>query len=924
MRTKNRVLTPLVLALPLLFAACSGDSPEKLLGSAKQHIAQKDTKAAVIQLKNVLQKEPSNAEARFLLGKVLLDSGDVVGAEVELNKALEQGRPADEVAPLLAQSMLAQNKLEPLIAKFGETKLASPAANAELRVQCAYAFAQLEKVAEAKATLAKAFESDPNNVSAQLLSIKLLMRSGDKIAVAKALDRLLAQSPNTAEAWQLKGDSLFGKSNGDEEAIAAYRHALQIDKQNLLSHVAVMWILLGNKDTPGAKAQLAELSAALPSHPQTKFFVGLMALEAGDVKTAQEQAQFLLKVAPDNVRTLQLAGAVEFRKGSFTQAENYLTKFIKTAPASMQGQSRLMLAQIYLRSGDPTKALTVLQPVLSADGHAPAAFALAAEAELQRGDSKAAQIHFEQAVKLNPKDSRSRTALALAQIAKGEDRGFDELRAISSSENEITADMALVTVYANRGQWAKALAAIELIEKKQPGLATAENLRGRLENSKGDRQAARAAFERALLKDPKFYPAAASLAVFDLADKKPELALKRFQSLLAADPRNIQAQLSVIEMKGRTGVADPELIAALSKLVADNPTELAPRLVLVRKQMDRGELKLALAAAQEGVAAIPDQAEMLAALAQAQLANGATNQAITTLNQWIAQQPNAALPYLKLAEVYVADKDWAAASQNTKRALAVNEQYLPAQRLQVGIDLANGKVDAARQMVKLVQKQRPKEAIGQELEGEVEEGQKNWGAAALAYRAGLAKVPTTELALKYHRVSLFEGKTTEAEAFAVSWMKKNPADGAFAFYLGDLALAQKKFETAEQFYRAVLQVQPENAAALNNVAWLLNRAKMPQALEFAEKAVRLQPKQPALLDTLAEIYASQAKYDLAIDTQKRALNLAPEAHQHRLNLAKYYLAAGKKSEAKSELKLLAELGSKFASQDEVKRMSAGL
>lgn len=347
-------------------------------------------------------------------------------------------------------------------------------------------------------------------------------------------------------------------------------------------------------------------------------------------------------------------------------------------------------------------------------------------------------------------------------------------------------------------------------------------------------------------------------------------------------------------------------------------------MVLVRKQMDRGETKLALIAAQEGVAALPDQAEMLAALAQAQQANGQTNQAITTLNQWIALQPNATGPLLKLAELYAADKDWGAASQNIKRALGLNEQFLPAQRLQIGVDLANGKLDAARQMAKTVQKQRPKEGVGHELEGEIDESQKNWNAAATAYRLGLSKVPSTELALKFHRVSLFDGKTADADAFAASWMKKNPGDSAFSFYLGDLALAQKKFDVAEQYYRAVLKAQPENAAALNNVAWLLNRARQPQALEFAEKAVRLQPKQPALLDTLAEIYATQAKYELAIDTQKRALSLAPEAHQHRLHLAKYYLAAGKKSDAKEELKRLSELGDKFPAQDEVKKMSAGL
>jgi len=922
MKTKNGVLTPLLLALPLLFAACTGDSPEKLLSSAKQHIAQKDPKGAVIQLKNALQKDANNAEARFLLGKLLLESGDFVGAEVELGKAQEQGWSGEELAPLLAQSMLAQNKLEPLISKFGEVKLASPSANAELQANIGYAFAQLGKTDEANKALAKALESDPKNITAQVLNIKMLMHQRSFEQVKVSLEKLLAQAPNSAEAWQLKGDYLLESSGAADEALVAYRQALKIDSRNVLSHVAVIWTLLGKKQAVEAKKQLEEMKLALPNHPQTKFFIGLMALDSGDLKTAQEQSQFLLKVAPDNLRTLQLAGVVEFRRGSFAQAENYLTKFIKGAPPSMQGQSRLMLAQIYLRGGEPAKAIAALQPLLEESAGVPAAYALAAEAELQRGETKTAEAYFEKAVKINPKDSRSRTALALAQVAKGDERGFDELRVISASENEITADMALVSVYAGKNQWEKALSAIDSIEKKQPNSPTADNLRGRIELGRGNRKLAVEAFEKALKKDPKFYPAVSSLANLDLADKKPELALKRFQSLLEVDPTSIPAQLSVNELKSRTGSGEAATIEALSQLVRKNPGELAPRLGLIRKQIDRQDLKAALAAAQDGANALPDQVEMLAVLAQVEQLNGLSSQVVATLNKWAALQPNSPLPYTKLAEHYLAEKDSAAAAQSLKRALAVNEQYLPAQRLSIGLDLANGRIEAARQMVKVVQKQHANDSTGQLLEGELEESRRDWAAAASAYRLAFAKTPTTEVAIKLHHALSLSDKSSDARVLAVNWLKKNPNDMAFTYYLGDTALAQKNYELAEEYYREVLKIQPNNAAAMNNVAWLLNRNKKPEALEYAQKAVQLQPKQAALQDTLAEIYASQGKYDQAITVQKQALELEPAAHLHRLHLAKFYLAAGKKAEAKAELQKLRELGDKFPAQDEVRELLA--
>jgi Flp pilus assembly protein TadD len=57
-------------------AGCGSDSG-KLMDSARDYIAKGDGPAAVIQLRNVLQKTPENGEARLLLGELLLRQGDV-------------------------------------------------------------------------------------------------------------------------------------------------------------------------------------------------------------------------------------------------------------------------------------------------------------------------------------------------------------------------------------------------------------------------------------------------------------------------------------------------------------------------------------------------------------------------------------------------------------------------------------------------------------------------------------------------------------------------------------------------------------------------------------------------------------------------------------------------------------------------------
>lgn len=73
-RHPSCVLTPLLLALFL--AGCGGPSETEYVSSARELVQKRDFKAATIQLKSAIQLNPQGAEARFLYGKLLLETGD--------------------------------------------------------------------------------------------------------------------------------------------------------------------------------------------------------------------------------------------------------------------------------------------------------------------------------------------------------------------------------------------------------------------------------------------------------------------------------------------------------------------------------------------------------------------------------------------------------------------------------------------------------------------------------------------------------------------------------------------------------------------------------------------------------------------------------------------------------------------------------
>ena len=101
-----------------------------------------------------------------------------------------------------------------------------------------------------------------------------------------------------------------------------------------------------------------------------------------------------------------------------------------------------------------------------------------------------------------------------------------------------------------------------------------------------------------------------------------------------------------------------------------------------------------------------------------------------------------------------------------------------------------------------------------------------------------------------HKTLLASQNNGEADKTANEWLKAHPKDVAFRLYLGESATIRKDYPSAAKYYRSALDLQPENARALNNLAWVLGQMKSPQAIEYAEKANKLAPNQPALRNCL--------------------------------------------------------------------------
>jgi len=916
-----RPFKPLLLATCLAaLVACSGSSDVELLASARGYLEKPDNTSAIIELRNLLQQNPEQREGRFLLGKTLLATGDAAGAEIQLQRALDAGHPENEVLPLLAKAMIALNKSLLLVQQYGSVALKDDLAAAEFQTQLALAHINNNALGKAEAAVDTALQRTTDYAPAALLQARLKAGRGDMPAALALVEQLLVRTPGNAAAWAFKGD-LVARANrtDDAPALAAYRKALELQPDLVTAHVAVLSLLIAKRDFDAVAKHHDGMKKVLPQHPETQYFEAVLALSKGDAKRVREITAGLLRGPQQDSRVLLLAGQAEIQLNAMTQAEALLGKAVLVAPNS--APPRRMLAQVYLQTGQADKALAMLKPLL--DGANPDAglLVLLARAQLMAGDAKSAEANFDRAAKLRPDDKRIHASAALSRLGKGQGvTALGELEAVAAADAGTTADLALISERLRRKEFDAALKAVNGLAGKQPLMALPDFLRGRIALERRDLPAARKSFEAALAKEPAFFQAVASLAALDIGEGKPAAARGRFEAVLQRDPANVNAHMALAQIAVRNGATKENVAKLIEGAIKANPAAPGPRAALVDLYATAGDNALALSTAQSAVVAVPESPDLLDRLGRVQQASGDINQALVTFKKMAVLEPTSALPHLRLADAQMANKNADAATASIRRALQAEPTSLAAQRAGIALELREKRPAQALSIARTVQSQRPEEALGYLLEGEIELGQKNHTQAIAALRKALAKPNSAEAAPRLHRALVEAKQNSEAQRMADSWVKSHPDDTAFALHLSALAAEQGNAALAESRYRAVLKRQPDNVLALNNLAFLLVKEKKPGAVALAEQAVKLAPGQPLLMDTLALSYAQENQLVKAVELQTRVVALAPDTHDYRLNLAKLQIQAGDNASARAELAKLVAKGKAYAGQDEVMRL----
>jgi putative PEP-CTERM system TPR-repeat lipoprotein len=909
-----------VLAAPafLLLVAVAGCGRQhdtaQLMEQARGYQAKGESKAAIIQLKNILQGDPGNGPARLLLASVYLDIGDMPSAEKELRRALALGMHPGQVQPLLGQVLLQQAQFDRVL---DEIK-ADPQQPA-LLVLRASALLGLNRPLEARAVLEDVLARHPSHGGALLGLARMAMLDSRPELATQLTDQALAVHPDDTDVLRMKAELLRVAGN-NTEALRLYRKVLQLRPQHVQTHIDLASLHIQMGKYSEARNELADARKLAPNSLLLLYTQSLLNFREGQLKAAQDELQQILRAAPEHMPSNLLMGAVLRDLGLLPQAEQYLRKFLESNPQHVYATR--LLASVLLKTGNATDALQLLEPLLEQQKNDVEFMALAGECYMSVGKFSQATIYFERASSLAPQAAMLHAALGMSHMGQGDNaRAIAELEQASSMDNKSSrAGVLLVLTHLRNRDNAKALAAVQQLEARQGANPLLLNLKGGVQLVSGDHAAARHSFDAALSIDPQYFPALDNLTQLDQLAGAPDKARARLEAALARDKKNPELLTALAKLaleQGQTGAA----ALWLERAARDNPDALMPSLRLANFYSRVGEHQKAIVLAQGLDAAHPAHIDVLTLLADVQSHAGHADAAVDAMNKLVQLQPGSADLQLRLATAREQAKDNDGALQAVRKALLLKPDLAPAQLMLVRLLLAQADYAQALQAARNVQSAYPGMALGFKLEGDVLLAQKQLPGALRSYQRAFDLQPTgMQLIPLYHTYRL-AGKPAEAGARMNRWLSDHPADQPTRLYYAGALLADRDYAGAAGQYDKILKQDPKNIVALNDMAWACWQFHDPRALELAERAYQIAPASAAVADTLGWILANQGNTARALPLLKKASEQSPAIAEFRYHYGYALLKAGNKAAARTQLQQLLA-GKDFSRRDEVKALLA--
>lgn len=651
-----------------------------------------------------------------------------------------------------------------------------------------------------------------------------------------------ACSTDTAKHRHYTNGERFFEAGKFKEAVLEFRNAVALDEQwgEARYKLAEAHAATGNPEA--ALRQYVRAADLMPDSPAAQLKAATYLLIVGQYEDAKARAQQVLNKDPKNVEALIVLGNTLAGLRDLDGAITQLTEAVELDPS--RSRSYTNLALIRVAQGRLDEARTAFEKAVDIDDKSIAAWLALASFRWSLGDAAGTAQSLKRAVEIDSGNVLTNRALATFHIATGNPALAEpHLKTIAETTKSAAGWFALADYYIGNARFDEARQVLEPLAVQATSSAAAETRLAGIAYAAGQTTDAHRMIDKLLERQPNTARALLLKARWLLNEGKPDRALQRAKSAVAASPRMVAAHY-ILGLAERRTRRTTDAIKSFTEVQRLNPRAAAAQVQLSQLHLSRNAIDSAVLAAEEALSNAPGSLDAWLALVRAWIARKDFERADATLASLTKQAPSVAGVHALEGSLRLMTGNAVAARAAFERALAIDPSSSEALTGITTIDVLSKNMRAARARVE----------------------------------ARLAVDPADpELLLLAAKVFVSDGEPSRAEEVLRRAIDLDPLDTATYSLLGRIYADQKRLDTALSEFDQIARREPRNISARVMGAMVVHaQGDLVDATRRYHEILKIEPRAALAANNLAVIYANQGEnLDLAQNLAEQAFEQLP-------------------------------------------------
>ena len=746
----------LVLALALVSALTVGcnRSPEvrkqKYVESGDRYFEKGKYREAAIQFSNAIQVDSRYAEAHYKLAQTDLKLQQWMSAYRELSRTLE----------LQPENYPAHIDLANLLISGHDLKQAQEHTDILLQRQ-------------------------PNNAQVHVAVANLFSAQGDLNGAVREIQKAISLDPNRSESY-VDLALLQMRSNQPDGAEANFKKAIELDPKSLNSLLSLGGFYQSRGRFPEAEEQFKKAMAVDPKSVDPRSALARLYMGEGKKNEAEELLKQSKKDLSDNSVGYRLLGDFYYALGDLDRATAEYASLYKDHPKDLLVKKNYI--QLLILKGSLDEARKLNDEILKQNSKDTEALVYRGEIQIRDGHSNDAVDTLQAALKNSPDNGVAHFQLGVAfnqigNIAQAESEWRDAVRLAPAL---VEAHRALAAVALNRNDMPSLEESATQVVALQPNSPDGYALLAVSAMNQKQFPKAEAQIRKALEVAPQNPVGYIQMGNLKLLQKQYPDAEKSYQQALDHDPSSADALSGLMNIYISQKQIDKAVTTANAQIVKVPNSSAFYDLLGTLLFNNKKDLNGAEAALKKSAELDKNNADALVKLGQVQIAKGSVDQAISTYQNSLKDNPREISFYILMGELYESKQSWDQAKNAYQKALELRpDNPLASNNLAYVMLQTGGNVDVALSLAQVGRRGMPDSPNAADTLG--------W----VYYQKGAYK----------SAIDLFQ------EAIKLTEKNKTPDDATFHYHLGLAYQKDNQPGLAKQHLERALKINPNYSSA---------------------------------------------------------------------------------------------------------------